>query len=96
MQPGLEHCRALIAPGAGSAGRDGRRSRLSTTAVPHPVHELLIALALLLVAEGVWPFLSPPSFRRALLMVAGEPDGRLRLTGLISMVVGVGLLYLVN
>lgn len=60
------------------------------------VHELLIALALLFVVEGVWPFLSPPSFRRALLTVAGERDGPLRLTGLISMAAGVGLLYLVN
>jgi uncharacterized protein YjeT (DUF2065 family) len=60
------------------------------------VHELLIAMALLFVLEGVWPFLSPVSFRRALLAVAGERDGPLRLTGLVSMVVGVGLLYLVN
>ncbi len=60
------------------------------------MHELLIAIALLLVLEGVWPFLSPPSFRRALLTVAGKRDGPLRVTGLISMVVGVGLLYLVN
>ena len=60
------------------------------------VHELLIAAALLFVVEGVWPFLSPPSFRRALLAVAGEADGPLRLTGLISMVAGVALLYLVN
>jgi hypothetical protein len=60
------------------------------------VHELLIATALLLVVEGIWPFLSPQSFRRALLMVAAESDGPLRLTGLVSMVIGVGLLYLVN
>ena len=60
------------------------------------MHELLIAAALLLVAEGIWPFLSPPSFRRALIAVARESDGRLHLTGLVSMVAGVGLLYLVN
>lgn len=60
------------------------------------MHELLIAAALLLVVEGIWPFLSPPSYRRALLMVARESDSPLRLTGLVSMVAGVGLLYLVN
>ncbi len=60
------------------------------------MHELLIATALLFVLEGIWPFLSPASFRRVLLAVAAEADGPLRLSGLISMVVGVGLLYLVN
>jgi hypothetical protein len=60
------------------------------------VHELLIATALLLVIEGVWPFLSPTSFRRALTRVASEGDGPLRVAGLVSMVAGVILLYLVN
>ncbi len=60
------------------------------------MHDLLVAFALLLVVEGVWPFLSPPSFRRVLLMVAGEADRALRITGLVSMVLGVGLLYWVN
>jgi uncharacterized protein len=60
------------------------------------VHELLIAASLLLVVEGVWPFLSPASFRRILLAVAAEADGPLRLSGLVSMLAGVGLLYLVN
>ena len=60
------------------------------------MHELLIATALLLVLEGIWPFLSPGTFRRALLMMAAETDGGLRLSGLISMVAGVALLYLVN
>lgn len=60
------------------------------------MHELLIAIALLLVIEGVWPFLSPVSFRRALTLVAAEGDGQLRVAGLISMVLGVILLYLVN
>ena len=61
-----------------------------------PVHELLIASALLLVVEGIWPFLSPATFRRVLMTVAAEPDGPLRLTGLVSMLAGVALLYLVN
>lgn len=60
------------------------------------MHELLIATALLLVIEGVWPFLSPASFRRVLARVASEGDGPLRSAGLVSMVAGVILLYLVN
>ncbi len=60
------------------------------------MHELLIALSLMLVLEGVWPFLSPQTFRRALLAVASEADRRVRMAGLATMVGGVLLLYLVN
>jgi uncharacterized protein len=60
------------------------------------VHELLISAALLLVIEGIWPFLSPATFRRAMTEVTAQPDRVLRATGLISMLVGVVALYLVN
>jgi uncharacterized protein len=60
------------------------------------MHELLVALALMMVLEGVWPFLSPGSFRRVLLAVLGETESALRWGGLASMLAGVGLLYLVN
>ncbi|MCU0833092.1 MAG: DUF2065 domain-containing protein [Chromatiaceae bacterium] len=55
--------------------------------------DLLVALALVLVIEGVWPFLSPSGMRRALLAVAGEDDRTLRIAGLVSMAAGVALLY---
>lgn len=58
--------------------------------------ELLVALSLMLVLEGIWPFLGPSAMRRALLRVAEQDDGALRLMGLISMVTGVALLYLVH
>lgn len=60
------------------------------------VRDLLVATALLLVIEGIWPFLSPGSFKRALAQVLSEGDRALRVAGLISMAVGVGLLYWVN
>jgi len=60
------------------------------------VQELLAAAALLLVIEGIWPFLSPATFRRALQTVVAEADGPLRLAGLVSMLAGVALLYVVN
>jgi hypothetical protein len=60
------------------------------------VHDVLVAIALVLVIEGIWPFLSPEGFRRALLLVAGEDKRSLRVAGLFSMFLGVGLLYLVN
>ena len=59
-------------------------------------HDLLVAFSLLLVIEGIWPFLDPSGMRRALLLVADQNDRSLRLTGLISMVAGVVMLYLVN
>jgi hypothetical protein len=60
------------------------------------VSDVLVAVALLMVIEGIWPFLSPESFRRALLLVAAEDRRALRLAGLASMLMGVGLLYLVR
>ncbi len=59
-------------------------------------HELLVALALLLVIEGVLPFLAPSLMRRALLEVARQRNQSLRLSGLFSMLAGVALLYLIN
>jgi len=60
------------------------------------LQQLLIALALVMVIEGIWPFLSPRSFRRVLSIVAGEGDGSLRVAGLVSMLLGLGFLYLVH
>ena len=59
-------------------------------------HELLIAFSLLLVIEGIWPFLNPEGMRRTLLMLADQDNRSLRSAGLLSMVAGVILLYLVN
>lgn len=59
-------------------------------------HELWVATALLLVIEGIWPFLSPASMRDALRLMAEQSDRSLRLLGLVSMLSGVLLLYIVN
>lgn len=59
-------------------------------------HDLWVAMALLLVIEGIWPFLGPDSMRQMLLMVAQQENRSLRISGLISMICGVLLLYLVN
>ena len=55
---------------------------------------LLDAVALLLVLEGILPFLSPSSVRRLLDRVNEMGDNTLRAAGLASMVAGVALLYL--
>jgi len=59
-------------------------------------HELLIALALVMVIEGLLPFLSPQGMRNMMRKMSEMDDKSLRVTGLISMVLGVSMLYLVN
>ena len=59
-------------------------------------HDVLVAVALLLIIEGVMPFLNPDGMRKALLLISQMNDSTLRFTGLTSMVLGVLLLYLVN
>jgi len=54
---------------------------------------LLDAVALLLVLEGIMPFLSPSSVRRLLARLNELGDHALRVAGLASMVAGVVLLY---
>lgn len=56
-------------------------------------NDLLAALALLLVLEGLMPFLNPAGLRRALIQVAGLPDSVLRGVGLASMLLGLLLLW---
>lgn len=59
-------------------------------------HELWVATALLLVIEGIMPFLDPNGMRKAMLMLTRLNNRTLRIIGLVSMLCGVGLLYLVN
>lgn len=58
--------------------------------------DLLSAFALMLVLEGILPFLSPGTTRRTLEMAGRMDDNRLRIAGLVSMLAGVVLLYLVR
>lgn len=58
--------------------------------------DLLAALALVLVIEGLIPFISPSRMRETLSMIQQLDDRSLRVMGMVSMVLGVGLLYLVR
>ncbi|HEY9198034.1 MAG TPA: DUF2065 domain-containing protein [Gammaproteobacteria bacterium] len=58
--------------------------------------DLLAALALMLVVEGILPFLNPAALRRTLESVGQMDDRSLRIMGLMSMLAGVVLLYLVR
>ncbi|WP_435101497.1 DUF2065 domain-containing protein [Arhodomonas sp. AD133] len=60
------------------------------------LHDLMSALALVLVIEGIMPFLSPGAMRRVLFQIVQQNDRALRLTGFVSMLAGLALLYLVR
>ena len=58
--------------------------------------DFFAAVALVLILEGIMPFANPDGMRRAMAMLCGLDDGRLRTAGLISMIVGLVLLYFVR
>lgn len=58
--------------------------------------DLFAALALMLVLEGILPFISPGALRRVARQMSESSDGALRATGMISMLIGLALLYLVR
>jgi uncharacterized protein len=55
---------------------------------------LFAALALMLVFEGLLPFLSPKSWRQMFERATKLSDGQLRFIGLASIVTGLLLLLL--
>jgi uncharacterized protein YjeT (DUF2065 family) len=59
-------------------------------------HELAVAFCLMLVIEGMLPFIAPGRWRRMLEAVEQVDDSTLRLIRLGSMLVGTALLYLIN
>ena len=56
---------------------------------------LLPALALMLVMEGMLPFLAPTAWRDTFVRLAQMREGKIRFMGLISMVLGLTLLQVV-
>jgi uncharacterized protein YjeT (DUF2065 family) len=58
--------------------------------------ELLAACALVLVLEGILPFVSPNTVRSIWENIANMPDKVLRTIGLASMLLGLTLLYLLR
>ncbi len=57
---------------------------------------LATALCLVLVIEGLMPFLAPRRWKRMLTGVAQISDSQLRIVGFCSMLIGTLLLYLVR
>ena len=52
----------------------------------------LSAVALMLIAEGLLPFVSPISWRRIFERALQMSDGQIRFLGLVSVVAGVAML----
>jgi uncharacterized protein len=57
------------------------------------VNTLLMAFALMLIIEGILPFLAPTVWRETFRKITQFSDGQIRFFGLSSMLVGLLLLY---
>ena len=58
--------------------------------------ELLIAFCLMLVIEGILPFLYPQRWRRLVVRLAVVDDRAIRVIGALSMLLGILMLYLIH
>ncbi len=59
------------------------------------MNELLTALALVMVIEGLMPLVSPARWREVFSRILALSDGQIRFIGLASILLGlVGLLWL--
>lgn len=59
-------------------------------------NDLVAALSLVLVIEGILPFLKPDASRRIFAMASQLDDATLRFIGLSSMCIGLLILYFVR
>jgi hypothetical protein len=58
------------------------------------ITDLMIAIALLLVMEGLLPFAAPAIWRDAFKRAIELSDGQLRFIGAVSMLCGLALLLI--
>jgi len=58
--------------------------------------DLARAFCLMLVLEGVMPFLAPGRWRNMAGLLAQVDDRNMRMMGLVSMLLGAGALYFIN
>jgi uncharacterized protein YjeT (DUF2065 family) len=54
------------------------------------------ALALVLIIEGLFPFLSPQGWKRTFARLLELRDGQLRFFGLCSMLIGLAIFWLAS
>lgn len=58
--------------------------------------DFLRAFALMLVFEGMLPFVAPQRWRQMVVVIGQMNDSTLRKVGLASMLAGLAVLYLAN
>ncbi len=58
--------------------------------------EILTAIALVIVLEGLLPAISPKAYRRAVAQLAAATERSIRYTGLALMVAGALLLHFIH
>jgi len=58
--------------------------------------EILTAVALLLVLEGMLPFIGPDLYRQAVARIVRLSDNQLRTIGLTVMITGLLMLFIVR
>jgi hypothetical protein len=52
-----------------------------------------LAIALVLLVEGFMPFVSPATWRQTFLQILKFSDGQLRFFGLLSLLLGLALIW---
>mgnify|MGYP000633191065 FL=1 len=60
------------------------------------LESFLMAIALMLILEGMLPFLSPHTWREAFRKLIEINDNQIRFIGLTLMLIGLMILLLVN
>lgn len=58
--------------------------------------EILTAVALLLVIEGMLPFIKPSRYKQLVAQIVQLSDSQLRVFGLTAMIAGLFLLFVVS
>lgn len=58
--------------------------------------EILTAVALVLVIEGLLPFASPGRYRQMVAEIVRLNDNHIRTVGLVIIVIGLAMLYVVR
>jgi len=57
---------------------------------------LIIAFCLMLIIEGMIPFIAPALWRSLLLTLKDMDDNQIRMLGLVLMISGTALLLIIN